>query len=146
MSEQKQMQDAMAVLQKRKARTDEEILAEHLEAQPVEAANAVAASVRGYPRLELVETLPHGYGLMPPETMYISRVAGFPVACYSAWNREDGSTNSLLNLYGLVTRSFIGTCLLFGWENDAPAPFTTEQAKIVCEILTKAKIQLDRRK
>lgn len=144
MSDNEKMNEVLEFLKKRKSRTDEEILKEHLDENSTAEANAVAVPVGPYPRPIMVDKFPTGYGLAEPETMILTKMAGFPVACYSAWKSEDGSTNRLINRFHSGRKNFSGTCLLFGWENNAPAPFTTDQANIVCEILAKAKIRLDR--
>ena len=135
-------EEILAFLQKRKARTDEEILAERRAARG--SGNAVEVTVRHYPSPITVETFPTGYGLLEPDSMILSAKTGFPVACYSAWRSEDGSTNRLISRFYSGRRNVSGTCLLFGWKDGAPAPFTAQEAEIVCEILAEARLKLDR--
>ncbi len=144
MSETDKKQEVLAFLKQRKARTDEDILNEHRAARSTAPANAVEVTVRNYPQPVMVDKFPTGYRLSEPDTMILTAKAGFPVACYSAWQSEDGSTNRLINRFHSGRKNFSGTCLLFGWENGAPAPFTTEQANLVCDILSEARLRLDR--
>lgn len=144
MNEKSKIRDVLELLKSRKSRTDEDILKEKRAERNCGKANAVEVTAQSYPQPIMVESFPNGYGLALPETMLITQKAGFPVACYSAWKSEDGSTNRLINRFYLGNKSFRGTCLLFGWKNNAPAPLTTEQANIVCDILSERKILLDR--
>ena len=144
MDDNEKLQKVISFLKARKARTDEEILNEHRSARSAETANAVAATVRNYPEPVMVDKFPTGYGLVKPEEMILTSRAGFPVACYSAWKSEDGSTNRLINRFYSGRKNLRGTCLLFSWKDNAPAPLTTEQANIVCDILAEVRLKIDR--
>lgn len=148
MTENETFDKVLAFLEKRNERTDEDIFKESLEArEKIPGANAVAVPVRGYPYLVKIDdfkTLRNGYCLHPADKLWIGDSVEFPVACYNGWKKEDGSENRLANRFDRGISTFRGTCLYFGWEKDAPAPLTYEQANALCDFITPYRIRMDR--
>ncbi len=148
MNDNEKFDKVLAFLEKRKARTDEDIFNEYQEDKDeCSGANAVAIPVRGYPYLVKIEdfsTLSNGYCLHGADKLWLGESMEFPVACYNGWISEDGSENRLAGRFDRGIGTFRGTCLFFGWEDGKPAPLTYEQANALCDFFVPYRIRMDR--
>ncbi len=140
MSDEKTYQEVLAFLEKRRARTVEDVFNEYLDQKPEGKANAVEVPVRGTPRPILVQDFSSDSKVVSPE--YLTALEAqleFPVCCISGWHPEDGSENRLISHF-IHLLSVRGTCLICGYDNGKPAPLTDEQAQFACDVLAYAEI------
>ncbi len=140
MPENNKYNEVLAFLEKRSARTVEDVFNEYLDNKKEITANAVVVPVRGRPYAVFIESFEELSNAIPPE--YAGRLEAqleLPVCVISAFKKEDGSENKFIERFIHLYQCY-GSCLVCKWENEKPFPFTNEEAQFAADVLVYAEI------